>query len=159
MSYDFSAYEVFEMAEQIERNGALFYKSASADASDSSAKEFLLGLSAMEEQHERTFAELKADLSGKEKESTVYDPDEESAQYLRALVDTRVFFEKEIDTTSLKEILKAALTAEKDSIVFYLGIKDIVPEKRGRDRIDQIIREEMGHIKLLGNRLLAQKTR
>ena len=96
-------------------------------------------------------------MSGKEKESTVFDPDDESAQYLKALADTRVFFQKEIDTTSLKEILKAALTAEKDSIVFYLGMKDIVPEKQGKDRIDQIIREEMSHIKLLGNRLLSQQ--
>ena len=51
MSYDFSANEVFEMAEQIERNGALFYKSAAEGTTDRSAKDFLLGLSAMEEQH------------------------------------------------------------------------------------------------------------
>jgi rubrerythrin len=59
--------------------------------------------------------------------------------------------------SSLKEVLKAALTAEKDSIVFYLGMKEIVPEKQGKDKIDQIIKEEMSHIKMLGHRLIVQQ--
>ena len=74
---------------------------------------------------------------------TVFDPDGEAALYLRALADTRVFFEKEIDVTSLKKILKSAIEAEKDSIVFYLGMKEAVPEKLGKGRLDDIIREEM----------------
>ncbi len=51
------------------------------------------------------------------------------------------------------EILKAALTAEKDSIVFYLGMKDLVPESLGKNKIDDIIKEEMSHIKIIGNKL------
>jgi len=157
MSYEFNAYEVFEMAEQIERNGAEFYKSASDGVADDSEKQFLLGLSEMEKQHEKTFAQLKTELTEEEKASTVFDPEEETAQYLRALAETRVFFEKEIDISSMKEILKAALMAEKDSIVFYLGMKEMVSEKRGKDTIDKIIKEEMGHIKLLGNSLVRQQ--
>jgi rubrerythrin len=157
MSYDFNANDVFEMAEQIERNGAAFYQSASDKATDASVKDFLLNLSEMEKGHEQTFMQLKAELSDKEKQSTVFDPDGEAGQYLRALADTRVFFEKEIDLSSLKEVLKAALTAEKDSIVFYLGMKEIVPEKQGKDKIDQIIKEEMSHIKMLGHRLIVQQ--
>ena len=64
-----------------------------------------------------------------------------------------VFFEKEIDTSSMEEILKAAITAEKDSIVLYTGMKEMVPEKFGRHRIDNIIKEEMGHIRLLSQEL------
>ncbi|MFC1886164.1 ferritin family protein [Thermodesulfobacteriota bacterium] len=158
MSYDFNANEIFEMAEQLERNGAAFYKSASDKATDPSAKNFLIGLADMEAQHEKIFAQLKNELGVKEKQATVFDPDDEAGQYLYALADTRVFFEKEIDLTSMKEILKSALTAEKDSIVFYLGMKELVPEKHGKDKIDQIIKEEMGHIKMLGHRLTAQET-
>jgi rubrerythrin len=50
-------------------------------------------------------------------------------------------------------VLKAAILAEKDSIVFYLGMKEMVPEKFGKDKLDKIIKEEMGHIKILANEL------
>jgi len=157
MSYDFNADDVFEMAEQIERNGAAFYRQAAADIPDPDAEAFLLDLAAMEDNHEKTFADMRKKLSEKEKAATVFDPDGETAGYLKALADTRVFFEKEIDTTSLKAILKAAILAEKDSIVFYLGMKDLVPGELGQSRLDDIIKEEMSHINLLSRRLIATK--
>ena len=55
------------------------------------------------------------------------------------------------------KILKAAIEAEKDSIVFYLGMKNAVPEKLGKDRIEGIIKEEMGHIRLLSRELVQLK--
>ncbi|MFO7714109.1 ferritin-like domain-containing protein [Desulfosarcina sp.] len=157
MSYDFNADDVFEMAEQIERNGAVFYRKAAADVSDPDGVNFLLDLAAMEDNHEKTFANMRRELSETEKVSTAFDPDNEAAAYLKALADTRIFFEKEIDTTSMHAILKAAILAEKDSIVFYLGMKDLVPEALGQSRLDDIIKEEMSHIKLLSRRLVATK--
>jgi len=155
MSYEFSADDIFEMAEQLERNGAKFYRTTAENIADPSAKELLLGLAAMEDEHEKTFASLRADLSEKEKAATVFDPEGESTLYLRALADTRIFFEKEIDISSMKDILKAAVEAEKDAIVFYLGMKDLVPDKLGRDKLDIIIKEEMGHIRILSRELIA----
>ena len=157
MAYVFNMNEILEMAEQIERNGAAFYRKAAEGTSDSQNREFLLELSQMEDQHEKTFSSLRAQLSEDEKTSTTFDPEGEAVLYLHALADTRVFFEKKINTGSLEEILKEALTAEKDSIVFYLGMKDLVPEKSGKAKIDSIIKEEMGHIKLLGKRLVGLK--
>jgi len=156
MSYDFNADEVFEMAEQMERNGAKFYRDAAETAADSANKELLMGLSKMEEAHERMFESLRAELTAAEKASTVFDPSGEAALYLRALVDSRVFFKKEIDVTSMVEILKSAIEAEKDSIVFYLGMKEGIPENLGKDRIETIIKEEMGHIRVLSKELVAQ---
>ena len=155
MSYDFNADEVFEMAEQMERNGAKFYRDAAANAADSSSKEMLIGLSKMEEAHEKMFESMRTELSSVEKASTVFDPSGEAGLYLKALVDSRVFFEKEIDVTSMAEILKSAIEAEKDSIVFYLGIKAAVPKNLGKDRIEAIIKEEMGHIQMLTKHLVA----
>ena len=156
MSYDFNANEVFEMAEQMERNGAKFYRDAAETAADASNKELLIGLSKMEEAHEKIFESMRAELTAADKTSTVFDPSGESALYLRALVDSRVFFKKDIDVTSIVEILKSAIEAEKDSIVFYLGMKEAVPEKLGRNRIENIIKEEMGHIRLLSKELAAK---
>jgi rubrerythrin len=157
MMYDFNADDIFEIAEQLERNGARFYRSAADAVADTTVKAFLLKLAAMEDDHEKTFAAMRAQLSSSEKTSTVFDPDGEAADYLRALADTRVFFEKQIDTSSLEAILKDAITAEKDSIVFYLGMRDMVPEGKGRRRMDAVISEEMGHIRLLSKELIAHK--
>ncbi|MDJ0987831.1 MAG: ferritin family protein [Desulfobacterales bacterium] len=155
MSYDFNADEVFEMAEQMERNGAQFYRDAAEKTADPSNKEMLLGLSKMEEAHEKMFESMRTELSSAEKAATVFDPSGEASLYLKALVDSRVFFEKEIDVTSMVEILKSAIEAEKDSIVFYLGMKAAVPKDMGRTRIEAIIKEEMGHIQLLTKHLVA----
>lgn len=156
MSLDFTADEIFEMAEQIERNGAEFYRKA-AETVTGEEKDFLLELAKMEDDHEVTFKALRKELTGAEKVSLTFDPDDMAPQYLKALADTRVFFEKDIKTDSMREILKAAITAEKDSIVFYLGMKELVPEKLGKSRIDNIIKEEMSHIRLLSGRLVKTK--
>jgi rubrerythrin len=157
MTYDFNSNEILKMAEQIERNGYQFYTAAAENVSDPRAKEFLLKLADMESQHEVYFASIRGQLSDQEKEMTVFDPDGEVELYLRALSDTRVFFEKKIDISSMEDILKAAIEAEKDSIVFYLGMKNAVPERLGRDKVDEVIEEEMRHITLLSGELLALK--
>ena len=158
MNYDFNADEIFEMAEQLEKNGAAFYRKAAEAASEDDIKQLLAEFAEMEDQHEKTFAKLRKGLSDTEKASTVFDPGGETALYLKALADTRVFFKKEIDTTSAEEIFKAALLAEKDSIVFYLGMKEMIPDKLGKSRLEDIIKEEMGHIKIIGNKLAALKS-
>ena len=155
--YDFNADDIFEIAEQLERNGAKFYRTAAESVGDQAGKDFLLKLAAMEDDHEKTFSQMRSTLTAGEKTSTVFDPDGDAMHYLRALADTRVFFEKAIDTSSMTAILKDAITAEKDSIVFYLGMRDAVPEGMGRSRLDDIIKEEMGHIRLLSKELVAQK--
>jgi len=153
MNYEFNADEIFKMAEQMERNGARFYRNAAEGVTDEKNRDMLLKLAAMEDDHEKTFAEMRAALTDQEKVANIFDPEGESILYLKALVDTRVFFKKEIDTTSMKEILKEALLAEKDAIVFYLGMKDMVPEELGQSRLEAIITEEMLHIRLLGKEL------
>ncbi len=157
MMYDFNADEIFEMAEQLERNGAKFYRAAAESINDQNAKAFLLKLAEMEVNHERMFSQMRATLSADEMAATVFDPEGESIRYLQALADTRVFFEKEMDLSSMEAILKDAILAEKDSIVFYLGMRNAVPEKLGRNRLDDIIKEEMGHIELLSNELQTLK--
>jgi rubrerythrin len=157
MMYDFNADDIFEIAEQMERNGAKFYRAAAEAVKDKASRDFLLKLAAMEDDHEKIFAQMHEQLSASEKTPTVFDPQGDAAGYLRALADTRVFFEKRIDTSSMHAILKDAITAEKDSIVFYLGMRDAVPESMGRNRLDDVIKEEMGHIRLLGKELVARK--
>ena len=155
MLYDFNANEILQMAEQIERNGADFYRKSAEKIQDPAGKELLLNLAEMEDEHEKTFAAMRSKLTADEKTQTVFDPEGETVGYLKALADSKVFFEKTIDTSNMEGILKEAITAEKDSILFYLGIKDVVPKVLGKDRLDQIIKEEMSHINLLTRELVA----
>lgn len=162
MSVKFSADEIFEMAEELERNGAKFYRQAAKSFNEPVKEELLLSLAEMEEQHEVTFKQMRCQLTPAEKEVTTYDPDHEAAMYLRAMADGHVFDVSKSPSASLtgsetfEEILKIAIGCEKDSIVFYLGLRDFVPAKEGKDKIDVIIREEMGHISILNKQLCAK---
>jgi len=159
MSITFNADEIFEMAEAIERNGAAFYREAAGITSDAAGKKMLLELAAMEDGHEKTFAKMRKELSDAEKEQQTFDPDNEVAQYLQTLA----YFhgtegkisptEKLTGQESMTEILKIALQAEKNSIAFYVGIKDLVPGKAGKDKIQAIIIEEMAHVSTIGGKL------
>jgi rubrerythrin len=157
MTYDFNADEIFQMAEEIERNGADFYRTAAKSISDPKQKDLLNHLAEMEVNHEKRFSELRKSLSDKEKAQTIFDPNDDSALYLKALADTRVFFNKELDFSSMKQILRGAIEAEKDSIVFYVGMRKAVPDQMGKNKIESIIEEEMGHIRLLSKEILTLK--
>jgi len=161
MGVTFNADEVFEMAEQIERNGVKFYRVA-ADKLPS-VKQVLLDLASMEEEHEKTFADMRAQLSGREQEAMVFDPNDEAQMYLQVAADGNVFDTRTEPTEKLKgidtleDILKMAINMEKDSIAFYAGLKEWVPPSAGRDKVEGIIREEFGHIATLSEKLSALK--
>jgi len=157
MSHVFSADEIFEMAEQIEMNGARFYRVSAEKVDNKTDKEFLLRLAEMEDDHLKTFAAMRTRLSGEEKESPSFDANNESGLYLKSLADTKVFFDKDMDTSSIEGIYKSAVMAEKDSIAFYVGMKELVPGHLGKDKLDTIIKEEMGHITTLNEKLLGLK--
>jgi rubrerythrin len=163
MSITFNAFEIFEMAEQIERNGVKFYRKAAKGISDKGTRRMLLDLADMEAEHEKTFAGMRKQLSDEERELRVFDPDNEIALYLQAMADGHVFDLKKDPSSqltgaeSVEDILKLAIEAEKDSIVFYLGLKDFVPARAGKDKVEAIIKEEMGHIAVLNQQLALLK--
>ncbi len=161
MSVTFNADEVFEMAEQIERSGAKFYREAAEKASDRQTKEMFLNMASMEDTHLRTFEEMRKELSDREKGSTVFDPYDEAAMYLQALADSKGFegmkspTEKLSGRESTRELLEIAIGAEKNSVLYYVGLKDLVSVRAGRDRVEAIVREEVRHIADLRRRLNA----
>ena len=160
MSITFNAFEIFEMAEQIERNGVKFYRKAAQGISDAGVKKTLLILADMEVEHEAIFAAMREELSDESKELRVFDPDNEMALYLQAMASGHVFNLKKDPSEQLsgseteEDILRLAISAEKDSIVFYLGLKDFVSVKAGKDKVEWIIKEEMSHITILNRNLL-----
>ena len=159
MAVVFNAGEVFEIAQQIERNGARFYRRAAESIDQAETGKLLLDLADMERAHERTFAKMSKELGRQEREQPLYDPYGESTEYLRALAGGHVF-DLRADPNdwlgegrALADVLRKSISIEKNSILFYLGVRDSVPEKLGKERIDGIIKQEMNHVSLLAARL------
>lgn len=157
MSFVFNSDEIFKMAEQIEKNGEQFYRKSGKQVKDTAAKNLLANLADMELEHQKIFKGMRSALTEKDRQAMTFDPNNEAGLYLGSLAETKVFFEKEIDTSNLEGIFKAALMAEKDSIAFYLGMKDLVPGISEKTKIEDIIKEEMRHIRILGDKLAALK--
>ena len=161
MGIPFNADEVFEMAEQIERNGGKFYRKAASKFP--ALRKLLLDLAAMEDKHEKIFAAMRTELSGEEAESPVFDPDGEAQMYLRVMADGHVFnlradpAEKLAGIETAEDLLKMAMGVERDSIAFYVGLWESVSRKAGRDKVEGIIREEMTHVAVLNERLEAME--
>jgi rubrerythrin len=157
MKIYFNADEVFEMAEEIERQGAQFYEKAATLFKEPEIKQMLTSLSGMEVGHERIFSSMRAKLLSDEYRG--YDPDESAAAYIKAFTDGKVFDTKKnmcdslSASTTLRDVLNMAIQAEKNSILFYTGIMQILPEVKGRDAVEKIIIEEMKHVVSLTDKL------
>jgi len=159
MSFKFNADEVFEIVEQIERNGKAFYQKAADFASDEESANMFTELAEMEAVHERFFARMRQQLKENEKEPQAFDPYDESLLYLRALADAKVFktgadagdgFSTDM---SLEEIIQAAIEREKDAVVLFVGLKAFTHGIDSKNDVESIIQEEMGHIGMLTLRL------
>ena len=165
MSFEFNADEILEMAQHIERNGARFYRRAAELVEEVAIRKLLEDLAAWEDGHERAFVTMRADLAAQEREPQVFDPEHEISMYLRAMADGHVFDARvdPADTLTGKEsaadILRMAIGQEKDSIVFYTGLKEMISQTAGRERIEAIIKEEMGHIGFLNREIAALRSK
>ncbi len=154
MGVTFNADEIFEMAEEIERNGAKFYREATEKASDKETKQMLLDMAAMEDGHLKTFQEMRKQLTAEER-AMVFDPDNEAALYLQTMADARGTegkvnpLQKLAGSETMKDILEIAVNSEKNSVVFYTCLKSLVPAKAGKDKVEAIIAEELSHITFL----------
>ena len=155
----FSAEELFIVAEQIEKNGAAFYRKAARANAD--AASMLNDLASMEDEHYRTFAELHRRIGERAKELLAADPDNEVVMFAQAFANENVFDVRNNPALllkgdeSLQKVFTIAIGIEKESVVFYTGMKEMVPLNAGRDKVELILKEEMKHIALLSNKLKA----
>jgi rubrerythrin len=155
MPITYNADDIFEIAQQIERNGARFYRKAADPITNPDHKKLLLDLASMEDKHLKTFTDMRAGLIDADRESFVSDPYDEAVLYLQSVADGHVFDVRTDPSTkltgreSIADILHFAIDIEKDSVVFYVGIRESVSERLGKDKMSQIIAEELSHITIL----------
>lgn len=148
----FTAGELYDIGVGIEKNGAAYYEALSRATGDETLKGIYSGLASMERHHIEVFQSLRAGAGS----GPVVPPvdEEEYGAYLKALIDSSVFTDDKVAMEMAKnadgpgEALQLALGAEKDSILFYTEMRDMVPQ-RERDAVERIINEERKHVREL----------
>ena len=154
MGHEFSANEILEMAELIERNGTQLYLQAAEKASGDK-KSLLLELSIMQSKHEMSFAAIRKTLTDDDRCSTTFDPTNETAAYLKNLAESSVCFKSDLHALSFAEIIHSAICTKHESTIFFLTMKDFVGCQSGLEKIDALIHENIKYLKLLNEKLTA----
>ena len=144
--------KIFEIAKKIELDGAQFYRQAAEKTSNDDTKQVLLDLAAMEDGHLMIFEQMRTELSEQNKNKNLIDPDNQVALYLKNMTDNqgdesiKSPLEKLSGNETIKEILEIAIDGEKASMLFYMGLKELVPNRANKDQIEAIIKEEFSHL-------------
>lgn len=151
MTIGLNALEIFKIAEQIEYDGSVFYRKAAAFFNNPKTCRIFLRLADWEIKHKKLFSDMRRQLN----ESNTFESYEKLSDP-RLLAGLSVFAVRPNpqDVFSGREdeiiILKSAIEKEKDSVVFYSGLREYIPEKVDKSVIDRIIKEEIRHIGILG---------
>lgn len=149
-----TAGDVFGIAVRIEENGKAFYLGVAEKTQDPQLNKLFQELAAMEDGHIVVFRNLRGRLMEFFPSQTVWDPEGLAESYLSATADTHVFT-VEAATDRLKKVttpdqaLDMAIQFERDSVAFFVGMKEILPDPKGKSEIDELILAEMGHIRML----------
>ena len=149
MSVIFSGSELLQAAVGIERNGAAFYQ-ALADR-DNSVRAIYEHLAVKEMKHQKTFQAMLDKVGG-------YQPPEDYAEdyqlYMKSLVDSAVFTDvaqarqRAAEAASDSQALDIGIQAEKDSILFYTEMQNLV-KPADRQIMTNIIAQEREHLNQL----------
>jgi rubrerythrin len=151
MSISFSGSELINIAIGIERRGIAFYDIMAKSTKNAVAREVFQYLSDMERGHIQIFQEM---LGEADKYQFPAAGAGEYTAYLQSLVDSAVFSEETVTsetvtrTESDVEAIELAIGAEKDSILFYYEMKEIMPQ-RAQPTVNKIIAEEKAHLRQL----------
>jgi rubrerythrin len=151
MSIVFSPGELINIAIGIERSGITFYDIMARTTDSEMAREIFEEFVAMERAHLNMFQDM---LAATDKRLPPETSTSEYSSYLQALIDDAVFTNdaimSEVVTQADSDIkaLEVGISAEKDSILFYHEMKEIMPGPTIPD-LERIITEEKSHLQQL----------
>lgn len=148
----FSKNEAIEIAIQIEREGKDFFEAVARASKDDEVKTVFEWLASEEERHMMVFESMRGDAEKLELAGP-YDW-EEAGRYLRAVAEERVFpglaeAEKVArGMTDLQRVFRFAIQIERDNILYFHELRDLIAEK-DRGIVTKLIDEEKSHIRRL----------
>ena len=143
----FSANQMIDIAIQTEQAGRAFYEAAVQHSDEPQVRSLCQWLADEELTHEQTFRHLGQNLPPE------IEPKEwptERAEFIDALLGSRFMPSPEqaqalVKDMSGQDILDFALTFEKDTIIFFYEMRDMVPIS-AVDQVNDIIAEEKTHV-------------
>ncbi|RKX67577.1 hypothetical protein DRP44_02205 [candidate division TA06 bacterium] len=154
---NFTPDEILEFAVRIEENGEYTYSKFAEkfekEGNDELA-EFFDNLAKQEVEHKNTFIKMMGDRKTIDFESL----NPEYYDYLKAYIYDIIFPTDQLDKKikgikNMNDALQMAIRSELDSIMFYMDMKNIVPESFS-EKIDRIIDEERLHYLLLKGKVI-----
>lgn len=155
----FTAAEALNMALQIEKNGEAFYEAAARKVEDEEVRAVMEDLAVQERRHYKAFQKL-ADRVGHP--PALSAPEwEEYDEYVATALENALFAgpDKALAAAegvrTAEEALRMALGFEKDTLLFFYDLKEMMPEA-DRGLVGEIIREEKAHARRLA-RLLGKQ--
>jgi len=157
-----TALEIAKIACDIESDGIDFYRAAASVTANAQSKSLFNDLAQQEFEHLSAFRELYKQLDekmGGSESSTEFLFDDLLTQYLKSISQGHIFPEESnaqnwISThTDTREILKFALEAEKNSILFYNEIINHSTFAYSKEMLSKIIAEEKSHMIRLSSQL------
>lgn len=143
----FKPSEIAKIGMKIEENGLTFYKALAEQTGEPEAKALFDFMAGEEAQHYKIFEALSDKLQGYDVPSLEDDYED----YMRELANGSVFA-TDVDPVAMAKGIKTVVEAidlavgfEKDSVLFYLQFKKMVPEEE-KFGVEEIIDEEQKHI-------------
>ena len=158
MNKSLTVADIFTKAVQVEQKGAHFYREVAARLADPVKAALIEELARMEEAHEATFSALLGQLG--EEPGLAAPPGAGPAREDLAEWSDGEVFDFHLDLVlgltgreTLPEILRKAIQMEKESIVFYLWVQELVDDPVARSRVSRIVNQEFQHISRLNREL------
>jgi rubrerythrin len=143
----FSIREIFELGEQLERNGRRFYADALAGFQDPALVSLLRWLAEEEVRHEEWFSRRKAAMGQEAVDPMTRDM---GNAILREVLGDQSFSLKEADLTTIRggqDLIALALEFEKDTILFFEMVQALLEDPETLEGLKTIIEEERRHIR------------
>ena len=159
METKFNVFEVLQIAEKIDHNGAKFYLKTAEMFDDPELKNIYYILANWRARHEKILAQRRKRFSEKTGEFGTFDPDNYVLSNPNVMAGLTVFSHKPDSSRSLtgtesrEQIIKDAIRRANEAIFFYDGLKDFARDPASKNTVDKIIKEEKRHIRLLNEQL------
>ena len=152
----FTASEALEMALEIEKNGEVFYNTVAEKSADADVKALFEDLAIQEQAHYKVFEKMLGGVG-----AVAPFPAEEYDQYqsyLHVALENALFAGEDKalalaeKATDRETALRAALGFEKDTMLFFYDLREMV-SKGDQDTVSAVIREERKHVRRLARML------
>ncbi|MFC2036864.1 ferritin family protein [Chloroflexota bacterium] len=147
--------EIIEIAMRLEERGEAFYIAAAEHATSTGIRTLFEDLALQEQYHRRAFQQMGRDVV-----ELALSPDQwdQFQAYTGALLQQSFFAEPEgalsqaAEAMGEREALQAALGFEKETLLFFHELRDVV-RGPGRQVVERIVQEEKRHIQQLSGML------